>query len=324
MNLVRRALSTLDEWQQRHAVVAFPLAVAKKFGDDQAGNLAALLAWNAFAAVFPLLLVLVTVLGLILRGNPHLQAQIMRSALVDFPIIGTQLKANVHSLSRSGLGLGVGLVLTFLGARGVAGAAQTAMNSVWEVPRRRRPGFPGSLFRSVALLSVLGIGVIATTTLAGIGGGGGTIGVAVRVAAIAVAFALNVGVFLLVFRLATAAEVALRDLWLGALLTAVVWQLLQVAGGYLVAHYLRHATAVYGLFGLVLGLMSWLYLQAELTLYAVEADVVRTRRLWPRSMFASTRTPADEAALRAYGRTEERQDGETVQVSLPGPRRRAT
>jgi uncharacterized BrkB/YihY/UPF0761 family membrane protein len=48
---------------------------------------------------------------------------------------------------------------------------------------------------------------------------------------------------------------------------------------------LRHASELYGTFGLVLGLLGWFHLQAQLTLYAVEADVVRARKLWPRSLF---------------------------------------
>ena len=316
MEWVQALMRRLDGFQQRHPLIGYPLAVVQKLNDDQGGNLAAVLAWNAFIAVFPLLLVLTTVLGLVLRNRAGLHEQVLHSALTDFPIIGTQLRQNIHSLNRTGIGLAIGLVGTFLGARGVASAAQTAFNSLWAVPYKRRPGFPHNLLRGLALLICFGLGIIATTSLSGLGGGVNVLGIGVRVAAVALALILNVGLFWLAFRLATAAEVASRDLRLGAFLTAIAWQVLQTFGSYLVAHQLRHATQVYGLFGLVLGLASWLYLQALVTLYLVEADVVRTRRLWPRSFFADKLTHADKRAFTAYAKTEERKPEEQVDVAF--------
>jgi len=134
-NPVRRIADRVDHFQQRHRSLGFPLAVRKKFSDDQAGNLAALIAYYGFMSIFPLLLVLVSVLGIVLANNTHLQQDVLNSALTEFPAIGTQLRTNVHSLGRSGLSLAIGLAGTFLGARGVANAVQNAMNQVWEVPR---------------------------------------------------------------------------------------------------------------------------------------------------------------------------------------------
>jgi inner membrane protein YhjD len=278
--------SKVDGFQRRHRASAFPVAVWRKFSDDRAGNLAALVAYYAFLSTFPLLLVLVTILGMVLAGSPHLQQDVLNSALTEFPVIGTQLRENVHSLGRSGVGLAIGLILTLYGARGVAGAMQNAMNDVWGVPRRERPGFPGSLLRSLALIAVIGLGVVATTVLSGIGSWSGHtfLGPWGRFLVLAVSLVLNIGLFWVGLRTATTARVGWRELRLGAILSAVVWQVLQFVGGYVVAHSLRHASALYGTFGLVLGLLAWFHLQAQLTLYAVEADVVRARKLWPRSL----------------------------------------
>lgn len=163
----------------------------------------------------------------------------------------------------------------------------------------------------------VGLGTIVTTSLSGLGGGVGTIGAGLRVAAVTLALVLNMALFWLAFRLATAREVPSRDLRLGAILTAIAWQALQIFGSYLVAHELRHATQVYGLFGIVLGLASWLYLQAQVTLYLAEADVVRTRRLWPRSYFGGgDLTQADKSAYTAYAKIEERLPQERVNVDF--------
>lgn len=280
-----RLLHAIDAFQQRHRLLAYPVAVWRKFSEDQAGSLAALIAYYGFVSIFPLLLLLVTVLGLVLRNNPSLQQQVLSSALTDFPVIGEQLRANVHSLNRTGVGFGVGIVGTLFGARGVTRMFQVAMNSVWNVPRDERPGFPYSWLRGLGLVGTLGIGVLCTTALSGLGTWGGRIlGAGGSVAAIGVSLVVNVGLFWLGLRLATSSTVRTRDLRNGAVFAAIVWQALQTVGVYFVTHSFRHASSLYGTFGLVLGLLTWLYLQAQLTLYAVEADVVRVRRLWPRSL----------------------------------------
>lgn len=312
---VRAGVERVDEWQQRHRFAAFPLAVARKFSDDQAGSLAALLAYYALVATFPLLLVLVTVTGIVLKHDPALHDRLLSSALVEFPVVGTQLTSGVHGLDKTGISLVVGLVGTFLGARGLAGAAQYAFNSVWNVPYVRRPGFPLNLLRQLGLLLIGGLGVLATGAVTGIvGGGGGPFGPLVRVGVGLAALLLNIGVFLLAFRLATAPEVPLRDLRWGAVLAAVCWQVLLAVGGLVVTHYLRGSNQVYGVFGTVIGLVAWFGLQAQVTLYAVEADVVRLRRLYPRSLTAPPLTRGDERAYRSYAHAQTRVDGQRVDV----------
>jgi hypothetical protein len=83
MQAAERLLRRADRQHQRRAWVAFPYAVIKKFGDDQAGNLAALIAYFGFLSLFPLMLVLVTLLGMLLHNNPELQDAIQASALAN-------------------------------------------------------------------------------------------------------------------------------------------------------------------------------------------------------------------------------------------------
>jgi membrane protein len=320
MNAAKKALHAVDQRQQETPWLAFPVAVWKKFGDDQAGNLAALIAYYAFASIFPLLLVLVTVLDLVLGHDPALRQSVLSSAFGQFPVIGAQLKSNVHSLPGTGLALVIGLVLTFLGTRGVAAAAQNAFNTAWGVPIARRPGFPKSALRSVAMIIVVGTGIIATTLLSGLAGGGAAASVlsgpGAYIGAIAVSLLLNIGLFWLGFRLATASEVTTRELFLGALLAAIVWQILQLLGGYLVAHSLSKSSSLYGVFGVVLGLIAWLYLQAELTLYAVEAAVVKSRKLWPRTLFPPPLHEPDCRAYDLYAQTQQRFPGQEIDTRI--------
>jgi membrane protein len=287
-----------DELQQQHAWLAVPVAVWKKFGDDQAGNLAALVAYYAFASLFPLLLVLFSVLGIVLSNNPSLQHQLVNSALAQYPVIGSQLKSNIGTLHGNGFALAIGLLGTFIGARSVAFAMQNALNAVWEIPIARRPGFPWSWLRSFGLILVIGLGLIGTTVLSGLAaraaGSGAT------VAGVVVSLVLNIGLFWLAFRLGTASEIGWRQLLPGAVIGGIIWQVLQYVGGYFVSHQLAHASPEYGTFAVVLGLIAWLYLEAELTLYAVEINVVWTYRLWPRSIAPPPYTEQDRRAFQLY------------------------
>jgi YihY family inner membrane protein len=290
MNVLERSSRAADRFQQRLPALAFPVAVWKKFSDDQAGNLAALIAYYAFAALFPLLLVLVTVLNIVLANHPGLRQQLVTSALSQYPVIGPQIDAHLGHISGTGLPLAIGAVLLLLGARGVANAMQNAMCEVWGIAREDRPGFPMSQVWAMALLLTVSIGFIATTFLSTLAGGAGQVlnGAGSYVGTVVVSLIVNFGMFWLGFRLATMFKVPWRDLRTGALIAAVCWQVLQVAGGYVVSHQLQRASQLYGTFGIVLGLMAWLFLQAEVTIYAAEADVVIARHLWPRTILDDT------------------------------------
>jgi membrane protein len=298
-------IAAADRLQKRIPWLAFPVAVWKKFSDDQAGYLAALVAYYAFIAIFPMLLVLFSVLDLVLRNNPGLRRHMIGSALSAYPVIGPQLRSSVHPLTEAGLALVIGLIGALLGARGVAGAAQNALNTVWAVPRKHWPGFPWSLMRGIGFILVVGVGQILTAYLSSLAAGLGHVvnGVALATGTAALSFVLNIGVFWLAFRLATAAEVSWADLRFGAVASAASWQVLLLLGGYIVGHALRHRSVLYGVFGVVLGLLAWLYLQAQVTLYAVEISAVRKWRLWPRAL-AGPPTEQDRLAHERYLRRD--------------------
>ena len=287
LSRLRAQAARVDRFQQRHRVLAFPVAVYRELQVMKAGYLGAMLTFFAFISLFPLLLILTTVLGVVLRSNPKLQTDVLNSALVDFPVIGDQLKNNIHDFGRNGVALAISIVITVIGSLGLANAAQYAMNLLWSVPEDRRPGFPESWLRSLGIIGTMGLGVLSTTVLTALGewANGHFFTAGLRIALLAASFVLTALLFWLGMRTATAKEVDARDLRLAAILTTLFWQGLQYLGGFIAAHQLRHASTLYGVFGLVLGLLAWIYLQARLTLLAVTTDVVRARRTWPRSMF---------------------------------------
>jgi uncharacterized BrkB/YihY/UPF0761 family membrane protein len=103
------------------------------------------------------------------------------------------------------------------------------------------------------------------------------------------------------------------------LLAAAGWSLIQALGGYLVAHQLRQTSEVYGFFAIVLGLIAFLSLGANLTIYAAEVNVVLARRLWPRSIVQPPLTGPDRDALREIAKREERRPEERVDVRFVDP-----
>jgi membrane protein len=319
MNLGDR-LRSLDRAQQRRARLSFLAAVIKKFSDDQASQLAALISYYGFFSLFPLLLVFVTVLGFVLQGNQSAQDSVLHSTLSQFPIIGNQLQQNVHSLKGSGLALAIGLLGSLFAGLGITGATQSAFNQIWYVPHKHRPNFLASRLRGLALLAVLGVLAIVSTVAAGFVTGGGGHDVVSVLAGVLVAFVVNLMLFFTAFRFLTAAEVETRDLLPGVLVAAILWQILQHVGGYYVDHVVRHAKETSGLFAFVLGLLAWLYLGGQVTLLAAEVNVVRSRRLWPRSFLGEPLLEADKRALTSSAEVEERLHEENVEVDFEGNR----
>ncbi|HEX3518259.1 MAG TPA: YihY/virulence factor BrkB family protein [Solirubrobacteraceae bacterium] len=311
-------LHDLDRRQQQAPRISFIAAVIKKFGDDQAGQLAALIAYYGFVSLFPLLLVLVTILGFVLQGDPSAQASVLHSTLSQFPVIGTQLQSNIHSLKGSGVSLAIGLVGSLLAGLGITGATQNAFNQVWHVPHKDRPNFLGTRLRGLGLLLILGVLAIVSTVAAGFVTAGGHSGLAI-LGGVLVALAVNLLLFFTAFRLLTAAEIETKDLIPGVIVAAILWQILQHVGGYYVDHVVRHAKETSGLFAFVLGLLAWLYLGGQVTLIAAEINVVRARKLWPRSFFSEPLLEADKRAMTSSAEVEERVDEENVEVSFDGP-----
>ncbi|MFE6746491.1 YihY/virulence factor BrkB family protein [Kitasatospora purpeofusca] len=315
MNPVERLVRAVDRAQQRRTALAVGVGVVKKYGDDRGGLLAALITYYAFVSLVPLLLLLSTALGFVLHGHPDAQKAVVDSALADFPIIGDQLRQNVHTVQGSGLALAVGIAGLLYGALGIAQVLQHTMAEVWNVPGVKRPGYWPRLARSLALFAVLGTGLVAATAAAGLIATT-LAGTAARIGALLLSALLNTALCLACFRILTPRQVTARALLPGCAIAGPLYTLLQSFGAVLVAHQLRHATEVYGFFATVIGLLSWLYLVAQVTVYAAETNVVLTRRLWPRSLVQPPLTDSDEQVLESLARQEERRPEQHIDIDF--------
>jgi inner membrane protein YhjD len=305
-----------DRFQQRHAALAIPLAVVKKFGNDSAGNLAALVAYYAFFSLFPLLLVFVTVLGYVLQGHPGTLHSIEHSVATNFPALNKVL--DVAALRGHLVALIIGLVGAFWSGLGVTAAAQNALDTIWAVPQKSRPNFIKSKLRGIGLLLSLGLLFVIATGASGLVSGG-LGGVGTKVAGVAVSLIANCVLYLVAFRLMTANSVPTKKLLIGVAVAAVLWTILQAVGGLYLGHVTKHMSPAYATVGTVIGLLIWLHLGAQMTLYAAELNVVLERGLWPRSLIGPPVVAADRETYEALAKIEERDVSEHVEVSFEQP-----
>jgi YihY family inner membrane protein len=308
-------LRRLDRLQRRQPVAAVIFGVIRKSSDDNAGNFAALLAYYGFLSIFPLLLLAVSILGFIIQDNKSALQTIEASALAEIPVIGDSV-ATGH-LRGSGLGVAVGALGALWGGLSITIVVQNAFNAISGVPYNRRPNFVKLRLRGLRLLVTVGVLEIVSTVIAGVVSGNGE-SLPLAVGGYVVAFAFNVALFFLAFRQLSPETMPTRALWPGIAFSAISWELLQSLGGLYVAHVLKNASATYGTFATVIGLLAWLFLGARLVIYAAELNSVLHRRYWPRSLLGPA-TVADDAVHRSLAEMQDRSAREEVEVSFDPP-----
>ncbi|HWE10800.1 MAG TPA: YihY/virulence factor BrkB family protein [Solirubrobacteraceae bacterium] len=301
-----------DRFQQRTKWLAIPLAVVKKAGDDQGGNLAALVAYFGFFSLFPLLLVFTTILGYVLAGDPSTQHKVEQSITHQFPSLSSSLP--LHSISGSAVALILGLLTSLWAGLGVTNAAQNLMDTVWAVPRKDRPNFIKSRLRGLGLLAFLGaLFVLSTIVTGAVSSSFG--GVGAKIGGYVISLLVNGLLFFASFRLMTN-DVSARDLLPGSAVGALLWTILQSIGS-LYLHHIK--TTNYGVFAVVIPLIIWLQLGGQVFMYSAEVNVVVSRGLWPRSFFGPPAAPADQETLTALAKAEERSDEQRVDVEFSEP-----
>jgi len=307
-------IGAVDRWQRRTPWAGVPYAVMKKFGDDNANLVVVALAWYGFTAIFPLLLVMTTVLGDI--GAQSLGTGILNT-LHQFPVIGTSFNpAKPSSLHGSTLGLVVGLIGLVYGAQGVTQTAQQAMATVWHIPQTQRTGFLPRLGRSLAGLVTIGGAFVVNAFITGYATGG-TTSYAIRIPVLAGLLILNAVLYFVTFTLLTAKAIGPRGLLPGAVLGGVAFTALITVGSGLMTHQLKHASSTYGAFGSVIGIVALLLLLAKLSMYAAELNPVLSRRLYPRALpLGGEPTDADRQVLAGLAYAEQRREDEVIGVGF--------
>ncbi|HSW65801.1 MAG TPA: YihY/virulence factor BrkB family protein [Bacillota bacterium] len=310
---ITKPVVPIDRWQQKHRFISFAYGVIKKYGEDNAGYMAALLTYYGFLSLFPLLLVVVTVLHIWFHNDPTVQNEVSTSVGHFFPLLGSQLQTQIHGLRGAGVGLIIGIVITMYGARGAADAFRYALDSMWQVPKNKRVGFPRNIVRSVAIMIAAAgafVATVAASTFTAALGHASWVKVIANISGF-ITLTLVLGYM---YRIATGGRIRYRYMLLGAVIAAASVQLLLSFGSIVLAHQLNHLDAIYGTFAVVLGLLFWIYLMAQIVLFAAEIDVVRHFSLYPRSLSGKLQTEADRHAYKLYAQTEKYIEKEHIRV----------
>jgi YihY family inner membrane protein len=317
VNVIERAARRVDRAQQGFGPAAFAFGVVKKFGDDRGGQLAALVTYYGFVSLFPLLLLLFTVLALVVGGSTSFTKSVESSALAHFPLVGNTLATNIKVVHRnSAPGLVVSLLVLVWGTQGAIQSGQFAMAQIWNVPNVVRPNFWARLTRTLLMMAFLGFFLVLSTAAAAFASFAHGWGSLATAGSVVLTLLLNVLLYVAAFRILTPKQVGTNVLLPGAVLGGTAWTALQFAGTLIVGHTLRDNESIYGVFASVLALVAWIYLGAQMTIYAAELNVVKARRLWPRAMVQPPLTDADRRVLAAISRQAVRRPELRLEVSF--------
>jgi YihY family inner membrane protein len=281
-------LQRVDRAQKRSKPLAVAVATFKKFSDDQSSNLAAMIAFWAFFSVFPLFLVLVTLLAAFLPASD--KNSVLGHVAQMFPLLDPR---TVKGLSGAWWTVVLGLATALWSGTGVVRTAQYAFNSVWEIPEEERPGLVTQVLRSILVLGTIGLGLLLTTLLSGLiasSASGVNLGAVGRVAGYLLSAALDVAIFVAAFRILTDRDITTRDVLPGAILSGVAFFVLQQLSALIISRYLKNAQSTYGHFATVITILWWFYLQSIITLLGAQLNVVLKEHYYPRSLTDASQT----------------------------------
>lgn len=250
--------------------------VVQKGGRDSAGRLAALVAYFSFFSLFPLMLVLVSVIGLLLDGS--MEDAIVDSALANFPVLGTDIAENVGAIQGSGWAFAIGVVTALWAGTHALDALEHAMHVVSKGADARPPNILQRRLRALMLVAVLGLALLASTALGIIAGSLSGIPFVARPAGLLLSVASNAAVMMLVYQVSMPERHPWRSLAPGGLTAGVGLTALYALGGVYVRVVVQGASDTYGVFAVVIGLLSWLQLIASVVIWSAELNSVLAAR----------------------------------------------
>ncbi len=302
----------LDAAQQRSRTLSVLLATVLKFREDQSSNLASMIAFWALFSIFPLLLVLVTVLGWVLPASD--KDAVLTHVAKMFPLLDP---SSINGLTGSWWALAIGAATALWSGLAVVRTVQSAFNSVWEIPYHKRSGLVAQVLRSLFVLATIGLGLVLTTLISGLITAVSTgvhIGTRGRLGGYVLAVVLDVGLFLAAFRMLTDSDISVRDVAPGAIFSGLVFFALEQLSAVIIARHLKNAQSTYGHFATVITILWWFYLQALVTMLGAQLNVVLKQRLYPRSLGHAPQTEADLRVLQAYAQERTYHPQESVQT----------
>jgi YihY family inner membrane protein len=239
--------------------------------------MAAAVAYYGFLSLFPLLLLALSFIGFVLAGDVRGQSEWVDRLTEGIPGLGQIVGQNIRAVveARGAVGVIALAGLAWSGG-GIVTAAGTALNRIFRVP-----GYGSFLkeslwrFGTLTALGLLGLlSLVITGSVTAIEASG-VLSVLLGVAAVLVGLALDFVLFMLAYRLLTQRRgPPFAKLWVGAAFAAVAWTILKLGGSWYATRVVAGATAVYGTFAVVVGVLVLLHFSARVLLYGAEINAV--------------------------------------------------
>ena len=295
---VARMRWRLDHAQRLNPRLGFPLAVLKKFTEDKAGYLAALIAYFGFFSMFPLMLAFTSILGFVVT-NPDDQRRFSNTAADQIPVVGSTIRDTAGHLHGSVVAIVIGTAVALWAGLRIVDAMQNALNDVWGLPRSGRPKLARRRLRGLLMLALIGGGMLGSIAASNVATLVDVIPGIGKLAIWAASALVSVIMYLLAFQLLTDMSVPWRHLWPGAIFSGVAWWAMQTFGSVYVMRQQKAAGPTYGQFASIIALMAFLFAAAQLSILGAEISAVKAYRLWPRSLTKDNFTDAD---IDAFGR----------------------
>jgi len=261
----------------------------KEFGEDKAPRLGAALAYYTVFSIAPLLLIAIAIAGLVFgQEAAHKEISAQLGGLLG-PQSAKGLEEMIESAAKPKTGTFatiIGFVTLFLGASGVFMQLKDALNTIWNVETKKASGILGFLktrFLSIAMVCGVGflllVSLVFDALISGMGNyldrripGGEAI---LQTVQLVLSLALVTLLFAAIFRFLPDVRPLWRDVWFGAIFTAVLF----VLGKFGLSIYLGKAAfgSTYGAAGSLVILLVWVYWSAQILFFGAELTQVYAR-----------------------------------------------
>ncbi len=274
-----------------------------EWNEDKAPRLAAALAYYTAFSIAPLLIVAISIAGLAF-GEEAVQGQVRYQidGLVGSQAAGAiqEMLVNFHRADSGIIASIIGIITLFLGAAGLFGQLQDALNTIWEVAPKPGAGILSMLRqRFISFTMVLGIGFLLLVSLV-LSAAVTLIGNAIfrfipqsefllQLVNFLLSFGIITVLFALIYKILPDAKIAWRDVWLGAAVTSLLFAI----GKLVIGLYLGNSAmgTAYGAAGSFVVLLVWIYYSAQILLFGAEFTQVYAR------MYGSKIEPSANAVL---------------------------
>lgn len=251
--------------------------------DDFAPSMGAAISYYTVFSLAPLLVIVIAIAGAAF-GREAVTGQITAqlSGLIgeDGASVVQGLVASASDTDRGLVAGIVSIVVLLMGATTVFAELQSALDRIWHVPEREKPKGLWAILRArllsfglilgLAFLLMVSLVVGAATAALGTWIGGLMPGSAVLlyIVNLVVAVAITSVLFAMIFKLMPTTPVAWNDVWVGAVVTAVLFEIGKVAIGLYIGR--SGMTESFQAAGSIVVLLAWVYYAAQIFLLGAE------------------------------------------------------